>query len=82
MTDSLKFSLKFKTPRKLIQSKLLYVDEELPRRFINLMSNAQFTLGPWGSLHVKEDKWKETEQYTSLIPQGTWKKNSLLENPF
>ena len=29
MTDSLKFSLKFKTPRKLIQSKLLYVDEEL-----------------------------------------------------
>ena len=46
------------------------------------MSNAQFTLGLWGSLHVKEDKWKETEQYTSLIPQGTWKKNSLLENPF
>ena len=29
MTDSLKFSLKFKTPRKPIQSKLLYVDEEL-----------------------------------------------------
>ena len=77
MTDSLKFSLKFKTPRKPIPSKLLYVDEELlsdPEEIYKSHVKRSVYAGAMGSLHVKGDTWKETEQYTSLIPPRNMEK--------